>query len=276
METAEVLSTHSIDSLRRGWRINGSCNGLLCVELDTEQGRFPISYLLWNPVKNEIVRFYHPELLKKKEDQISFDTLNRAQMFSLSTGLWKELEFGALNKELSDDAVCVNGNIFWVGVGFFPFIVSFHIATEVFTFTTMQTFHIGELFLGPFRPVVHGNKLALCDGKDSSTYSIYMWVVEEGDSEYGKSLICTEKYNIGLLANVLTPLCIWRNQIVCVYVRGEFEGMGKDKDKGDLKDFLYLFNLTTMEWTKFHNSSAAYYRCSFFNYERSLVSVGNI
>ncbi|KAK4259340.1 hypothetical protein QN277_005682 [Acacia crassicarpa] len=309
METAEVLSTHSIDSFGRRWRINGSCNGLLCVELDTEQGRFPVSYLLWNPVMNEvrevpqtlndfsslsmvgfgyssvindfkIVRLYHPEMLKKKEDQISFNTLNRAQMFSLSTGLWKELEFGALNTELSDDAVCVNGNIFWVELGFFPLIVSFHIAIEMFTFTTMQTLpssvDIAELFLCPYRPLVHGNKLAMCDGKRSSTYSIYIWVVEEGDSEYGKSLICTEKYKIGPLATVLTPQCIWRNQIVCNYVLGEFEGKGKDKDKGDLNDSLHLFNLTTKEWTKFHKFSAAYYRCSFFNYERSLVSVCNI
>ncbi|KAI9127220.1 hypothetical protein K1719_001779 [Acacia pycnantha] len=279
METAEVLSTHSIDSFRRGWRINGSCNGLLCVELDTERGRFPISHLLWNPVMNEIVRLYHPELLKKKEDQISFDTLNRAQMFSLSTGLWKELEFGALNTELSDDAVCVNGNIFWVELGFFPMIVSFHIATEVFTFTTMQTLQAivddAENYFCPYKLDVHGNKLAMCDGtviRDPRTYSIHMWVVEEGDSEFGNSLICTEKYKIGPLATVLKPLCIWRNQIVCIFVKGEVDGKGK----GDLKEFLYLFNLTTKEWTKFHNLSAAYFLRVIFNYERSLVSVCNI
>ncbi|KAI9127399.1 hypothetical protein K1719_001958 [Acacia pycnantha] len=297
METAEVLRTHSIDSFRRGWRINGSCNGLLCVELDTAQGRFPISYLLWNPVMNEIVRFYHPEMLKKKEDQIFHSVrlnhpemlkkkevqifhsvrLNRAQMFSLSTGSWKELEleFGALNTELPDDAVSANGNIFWLRFGIFPMIVSFHIATEVFTFTPMQTLRssvdVSEHLFFLYTPVVHGNKLAMCDGSiRSSTYSIYMWVVEEGDSESGRSLVCTENYKIGPLATVLTPLCIWRNQIVCIYEEGEVEGKGKDK--GDLKDFLYLFNLTTKEWTKFHNFSAAYGRYAIFNYERSLVS----
>ncbi|KAI9127059.1 hypothetical protein K1719_001618 [Acacia pycnantha] len=215
METAEVLSTHSIDSLRRRWRINGSCNGLLCVELDTEEGRFPVSYLLWNPVMNEIVRLYHPELLKKKEDQSSFYTnLNRAQMFSLSTGSWKELEFGALNTKFPHDAVSANGNIFWFGLDFFPMIVSFHIATEVFTFTSILTVQssvdVAEHCCGPFRLDVHG------------------------------------------------------------------EVEGKGKDKGDLKDFLYLFNLTTKEWTKFHNFSAAYGRCAIFNYESSVVSVGNI
>ncbi|KAK4259341.1 hypothetical protein QN277_005683 [Acacia crassicarpa] len=313
METAEVLSTHSIDSFRRSWRINGSCNGLLCVELDTEQGRFPISHLLWNPVMNEvrevpqtlndfrnfssvgfgyssvvndfkIVRLYHPELLKKKEDQLLHSIrLNRAQMFSLSTGSWKELEFGALNARFSDDAVSANGNIFWFGWDLYPMIVCFHIATEVFTFTMIPTLQSGvdvaEHRICPFRLDVHGNKLALCDGfhsinRNSRTYSIYMWVVEEEDSESGNSLICTEKYKIGPLATVLKPLCIWRNQIVCIFIKGEVEGKGKDK--GDLKDFLYLFNLTTKEWMKFHDFSAAYGRCVFFNYERSLVSFCNI
>ncbi|KAK4259343.1 hypothetical protein QN277_005685 [Acacia crassicarpa] len=311
METAEVLSTHSIESFRRHWRINGSCNGLLCVELDTEQGRFPLSHLLWNPVMNEvrevpqtlndfnslssvgfgyssvvndfkIVRLYHPELLKKKEDQGFYTNLNCAQMFSLSTGSWKELEFGALNARFTHDAVSANGNIFWFGWDLFPMIVSFNIATEVFTFTTIPTLQSGVDVAEhrcPFRVDVHGNKLAMCDGihsviRDSRTYSIHMWVVEEGDSESGNSLICTEKYKIGPLATVLKPLCIWRNQIVCIYEEGEVEGKGKDK--GDLKDFLYLFNLTTKEWTKFHNFSAAYCHYAIFNYERSLVSVGNI
>ncbi|XP_028752363.1 uncharacterized protein LOC114712075 [Neltuma alba] len=122
---------------------------------------------------------------------------------------------------------------------------------------------------------VYGNKLAMCDGyyveaEDSKTYSIDMWVVEEGASKSGKSYSCTEKCRIGPLSNVLRPLCIWRNGIVCCKEKSEESEAEVGADSGNL---LYLFNVTTKEWKKFHNCSAAYDQCDIFNYEKSLLSV---
>ncbi|XP_054776392.1 F-box protein At3g22350-like [Prosopis cineraria] len=169
METVDVLSIPTFDSFRRSWTIIGSCNGLLCVELyPNDEGKFPSSLWLWNPMLREvrevpntlndywhvctfgfgfssvvndykIVRFYNQELHEKKEDQVHhFTRLNRVEVFSLSTDSWKERELRALNDTLNgtsvlSPAVNVNGTLIWQGRNHrFTTVVSFDKTTEVF------------------------------------------------------------------------------------------------------------------------------------------------
>ncbi|KAI9090933.1 hypothetical protein K1719_028418 [Acacia pycnantha] len=143
METIEVLSIPSIGSFRRRWEIIGSCNGLLCVQV--YHGRSPGSLWLWNPVIREvrevansphdqrnckvgfgfssvvndykIVRFYSEDLPKNEVDRLYHHTeIVGVEVYSLSTGSWKELEFGALHlPAFLSKAVNVDGTIFcWI------------------------------------------------------------------------------------------------------------------------------------------------------------------
>ncbi|XP_028766595.1 F-box protein At3g08750-like [Neltuma alba] len=54
LDDVEVLSIPSIDSFRRYWRIIGSCNGLLCVQVSDDGGMSHCSLWLWNPVIREV------------------------------------------------------------------------------------------------------------------------------------------------------------------------------------------------------------------------------
>ncbi|XP_028752184.1 F-box/kelch-repeat protein At3g23880-like [Neltuma alba] len=298
IETVKVVSIPSIDSFRRSWRIIGSCNGLLCVKVDHDRGRSP-SLWLWHPVIKKvreipltsndfwdictygfgfsstvndykIVRFYNNESRKKKEDQrhhtIGYD---RVEVYSLSTGSWKELEFefGAIEHiGFIPQAVNADGTISWLGLGLSPLLVSFDIATEVFTLTQIPT-EYGTMFgLG-----VYDNKLEVhyMIEEESGSHFIRVRVMEEVAIESGKTLSYTQKYTIGPVSDFLRPACIWRNEIVCRNKKIEAEV------EDDPRCILYLFNLITGEGRKFNYSCDCDW-CDIFTYEESLVSVWNI
>ncbi|KAK4259344.1 hypothetical protein QN277_005686 [Acacia crassicarpa] len=303
METVEVLRTPSIFS--RGWRIIGSSNGLLCVQLDADEDRFPISLCLWNPVSNElrevpeplydythtcavgfgfsrvvndykIVGFYNKNLLRKDAGNHNrSDWLDCGQVYSLRTGSWKELEMKHIHTRLFTDATSVDGTIFWFGGTFsYETLVAFDIATELFTLTPMHALSLNVGVRDLVLLYMLGNKLAMCEGfvsaeELSKPYSFHIWVIEECAGESGKSYNCTEKHRIAPTSKFLIPLCIWRNEIVCQYEKNEAE------EEVDQRNFLFLFNLTTKDWKKFPCFSAAYDHCDIFNYERSLASVCN-
>ncbi|KAK4259345.1 hypothetical protein QN277_005687 [Acacia crassicarpa] len=268
METVEVLRTPSMDSFSRGWRIIGSSNGLLCLQLNADdEDRFPISLCLWNPVSNElrevpeplydythtcavgfgfsrvvndykIVRFYNENFLRK--DAVAGkhncrDWLDCGQVYSLRTGSWKELEMEHIHTQLFSEATSVDGTIFWFGGTFFyerlVMLVAFDIATEVFTITPMHalSLNVDDLVL----LYMLGNKLAMCEGfVFAEPYSFNIWVIEECAGEYENS---------------------------------------EAEEEGDQRNFLYRFNLTTKEWKKLPSFSDAYAHCDIFNHEMSLA-----
>ncbi|KAK4259346.1 hypothetical protein QN277_005688 [Acacia crassicarpa] len=296
METVEVLSIPSIDPFR--CRIIGSCNGLLCINVIHDQARSHNLLWLWNPVikkvreiplttndpmgrceygfgfcgivnNYKIVKFYKQKIRKKKKDQhfhrIKYD---RVEVYSLSTGSWKQLEFefGAIeHAEILSQAVNTDGTISWLLISIWnisPIIVSFDIATEVFRFTQI-TLDYGS-FLGLD---LYSNKhnVHYVTEENSGSRFIGVWVAEEVASESGKSLRFTQKYRIGPMSGGLRPTCIWGSEIV-------FRDMKFKTQMEDPRCIFYLFNLITNEWRTF-NCSADRDWCDVYNYEESLVSV---
>ncbi|KAK4259347.1 hypothetical protein QN277_005689 [Acacia crassicarpa] len=298
METVEVLSIPSIDPFRCNWRIIGSCNGLLCVKVHRDQA-WPRSFLwLWNPVIKKvreiplttndpmgrceygfgfcgivndykIVKFYKQKIRKKKKDQhfhlIKYD---RVEVYSLSTGSWKELEFqlrAIEHAEILSQAVNTDGTISWLLLSIrniSPIIVSFDIATEVFRFTQI-TLDYGS-FLG-LDLYINKQNVHYVTEENSGSRFIGVWVAEEVASESRKSLRCTQKYRIGPRSGGLRPTCIWGSEII-------FRDTKFKTQMEDPRCILYLFNLITNAWRTF-NCSADCDWCDVFNYEESLVSL---
>ncbi|KAK4254126.1 hypothetical protein QN277_009551 [Acacia crassicarpa] len=297
METVDVLRIPSIGAFRRKWRIIGSCNGLLCVQVDDGRRRSH-SLWLWNPLIREvrevpstrndkrvcrigfgfssvandykIVRFYTPELPKKKSERVYYcNRIDHVEVYSLSTDSWKELEFVVLHLShaLLNKSVNVDGTIFWLAK---TSVVSFDIATEVVKITAILSEDASyPLWLG-----VYENKLVCHYGfrEEDGSYSASVCMMEEVASqygiEYGNNMSCTQKYRIDQGSHDLHTLCVWGNEMVCL-----------DKEyvsevEGDPKCVLRMFNLNNNEETKF-NCSTSYGWCDAFNYEKSLVSVWN-
>ncbi|KAK4259171.1 hypothetical protein QN277_005528 [Acacia crassicarpa] len=192
METIEILSipfTHDL-------KIIGSCNGLLCVRATHYHG-VSRSLCLWNPATRKIreipqttddycsicafgfgfssivndykiVKFYNQEKRKKKEEDQDFTEAIRGydgvEVYSLSTGLWKELEFGSLHPiRFRTTAVSADGTMVWLGKkDLNPVLVSFDLVTEVFTITPIDG--VSPTYLG-----VWEDKLTLFwRGRDNS------------------------------------------------------------------------------------------------------------
>ncbi|XP_028752127.1 F-box/kelch-repeat protein At3g06240-like isoform X2 [Neltuma alba] len=292
MDTVEVLSI----PFRRSWRIIGSCNGLLCVEVIHNRGRSSSSLWLWNPVIREvievpstlndhryvcclgfgfssivndykIVRFYNQELRRKRENQyFQFIKHDRVEVFSLSTGSWKELESEALrHTEVLRGALNADGTIFWSGFrSFSSIIISFDIAREVFTLTPTPRPTEHDVSFG-----VYGNKLeghyVIKEGPGS--HFIGVCEVEDVASASGNGLSCIQKDRVGPMSGVIRPVCVWRNEIVCYHIK-------ETEVEGNPKCVLHMFNLITNERRTF-NCSIDCDWCDIFNYDESLVSVWN-
>ncbi|KAK4259358.1 hypothetical protein QN277_005699 [Acacia crassicarpa] len=300
MDTLTVLSV----PFRRNWEIIGSCNGLLCVEVFRDRGKIPDfgrvsgSLWLWNPVTRElrkvpdtlndlsyvcsvgfgfssvandynIVRFYNQNLDRRKEDQyLRFIKHDRVEVFSLSTGSWKVLESEALQRtEVFGPAFSADGFIFWYGYQrpFSSSFISFDMAREVFTWFTL-TPKPAERSI-PFG--VYQNKLVghVLIKEGPGSHSILVFMCRKGASESGKSSSCTQEYRIGPISDVLSPVCIWGNEVVC---RDDKE----DEVKGDRNRVLHMFNFITNERRKFNYSIDRDW-IDVCNYEESLASVWN-
>ncbi|KAK4259363.1 hypothetical protein QN277_005704 [Acacia crassicarpa] len=304
METVEVLTIPSINCFKHGWKIIGSCNGLLCIQVHPDQGRSPCSLCLWNPVIREvreipettrnarndyldmhkfglgfssvindfkIVKFYKQELHKKKnKKKAALLRHHGVEVYSLSTGSWKELEFVALqNTTIISKASSVDGTIFWLGLqDSCHVLVSFDVATEVLTITQIPLTSRHQVYKTTTTLSVYQNKFAIYQYYcDCSFNSIDIWAMEEVATESGKSFSCVKICNVSTIAYFFGPLCIWRNEIVC---RDEVENVS------ERKYYLELFNVTTKKWKKFPDSdSSVYHFCAGFNYEESLMSVWN-
>ncbi|KAK4259351.1 hypothetical protein QN277_005693 [Acacia crassicarpa] len=285
METAEVLSLPWKLSFNNGWRIIGSCNGLLCVQ----DFRFGL-LCLWNPVTREvreippitnnhrclfisgfgfssIVNDYKMvafSYLQKNMEGLNYDVC-LVHVYSLSTDSWKELEFGAVRKkEIIKETVSVDGTMAWTWIGYdnsFDVLVTFDIVTEVFTSTPIPS-AVRVTTLGAYQ-----NKFVL-SGHHRESHFMDIWVIEQVASDSGKHFSCSEKYRVEMPWYVSNILCIWGNEIVCC--EKERTGLG-DKWKFHLK----LFNLTTKKWKDFLSISSSHECCDGVSYGGSLVSLFN-
>ncbi|KAI9084730.1 hypothetical protein K1719_033374 [Acacia pycnantha] len=202
MQVFEFQSTLITDSVMLG--LVYSSNGLLCVKLG---GNSQDCLWLWNPAIRVVrqvpkspnnyeffsVGFGFSPIIndyKIVKFIIPVHFVVQAEVYSFRTGLWRKVEIGNLEGVygLICGAFPLNGAIFWIGekkcvVGHnkirFDLIVSFDIATEVFTlipFPTMAPAHRCYYTLASFE-----NKLALffpVDIENSESYVIDLWVLE--------------------------------------------------------------------------------------------------
>ncbi|KAI9126953.1 hypothetical protein K1719_001512 [Acacia pycnantha] len=180
MQIHEIL--HSMISTR----LIGSINGLLCL--------YP--FVLWNPATRDVRQLplpreqydpcrsttgfgYSPIVNDYKIVRIYSNfkrdgyTLIGAEIYSLSTDSWKDVDLGVLQGVKLDlhcfNNVSANGSIFWHGLNS-DAIVSYDIATEVFTLIP---------FSAPLSTIlnVYDDKLALVSIKNKW---IELWVLEKG------------------------------------------------------------------------------------------------
>ncbi|KAI9127171.1 hypothetical protein K1719_001730 [Acacia pycnantha] len=288
MELHEVNIAPFFDSSTT-FKIVGSCNGLVCVDVDPDSVFSP-SLSLWNPATREIRQLppnrkvlqlplythlffrvgfgFSPIDNDYKIVVIYFAyplaALSHAVAYSLSSESWKEVEFGIENVAIFHGSVNVSGAMFWLGFSwkdsiigsFHNVIVSFDIAKEVFTLITLDC-------LIP-RPTlsVYENKLAiLCLSEmEDSEALIELWVMEDGS---GASW--AKKYCSCLIPSVVRPvMTIWMNQIVC----DERECYHEAK--------ITLLNITTNEWKAINIRKCGRANGSGFiyNHAESLVPIG--
>ncbi|KAI9127472.1 hypothetical protein K1719_002031 [Acacia pycnantha] len=254
METLAVLSV----PFRRNWKIIGSCNGLLCVEVFRGRSKLPD--------RVRIVRFYNQNLDRLKEDQyLRFIKHDRVEVFSLSTGSWKVLESEALQRtEVLRHAFSADGTIFWHGSQqpFSTLFIWFDMEREEFALTPNPTEL--DISFDMYQNRVEGHVL-IREGPGSN--SILVTVCEVGASESGESSSCIQEYRIGQISDGLCPVCIWGNEVVC---RDDKE----DEVEGDPNRVLHMFNFITNEQRKFNYSIDCDW-IGVYNYEESLASVWN-
>ncbi|KAK4256272.1 hypothetical protein QN277_009157 [Acacia crassicarpa] len=140
----QVRKVHSVPRFK-GARIVGSCNGLLCVEINQ---RIPSLLSLWNPATSairdlpqgifldrfrrvtgfgfspvvndyKIVRIYSPYGDETPRIYAPYDDETpRVEVFSLNTGSWRGMSIENLKKvsfKSNSSHVSANGAIFWLG-----------------------------------------------------------------------------------------------------------------------------------------------------------------
>ncbi|XP_028760813.1 putative F-box protein At3g16210 [Neltuma alba] len=294
-------------STRSDVRIIGSSNGLLCVELC---GYYRSYYclVLWNPAIKEVrvvprrtIASERPFLIGFGFSSIANDYkiikirssywnytlgVNGVLVYTLSTGLWKEVEFENIKhlSTYSEVATANNGAIIWLANNLNDddgMLVSFDMAMKVFTLIPMPALPPWSTSI----PTFYENKPAILSynkeiGTSKSGF-IHLWVVEEDTCASGGGKWTWNKIYSGnryLHPYYLTPLNIWRNEIVCtvgflselVWRTEKYGEAWEDEGRTSC-----LLNPTTNEFKKFvmNNYSSGF---RILDYVESLVSVGNI
>ncbi|KAI9071296.1 hypothetical protein K1719_046740 [Acacia pycnantha] len=134
-------------------------------------------------------------------------------VYSLNEGSWKEIEAGNLFEiSYASSTVSCNGAIFIYGLKLGKEeIVSFDIATEVFTFISWPPLS-GD---PSFNLTVYEDKLALLTTSAIGASSkVDLWVMEEGMSSSEEGWNWIKKFTSDSYPWEFTPCTIWRNEIV--------------------------------------------------------------
>ncbi|XP_028801600.1 uncharacterized protein LOC114756827 [Neltuma alba] len=279
LQVRKVQRAPLIDSLS-GARILGSCNGMLCVEIN-QYNKSPPSLSLWNPATTAV-----KQVPRTRTDGFDFD-----DCVTGFGGSWKVIDIGNLKGvKLESQTVTANGAIFWYGVKLgaeggednieaeedeydmeesedeVEVIVSFDIAKEVFTLIPRPNLD----YNADEKLTVYENKLAiLCDvweDDDETADLIDLWVLDEGACASGETWSWTRRYTSSPFSRTLESMTMWRNEIICKATSAE------DNEKG--RNVLYSMNITTNEVKRFVVSNFAPIH-SIYDYAESLVFVGN-
>ncbi|KAI9127344.1 hypothetical protein K1719_001903 [Acacia pycnantha] len=303
MQVSEVQNTPLFDS--SSWaRIIGSCNGLLCIAI-SEVGIYPASILLWNPAVREFRQVPRTRTIDRFEWDCtvgfgfsplindykivrtyaeSGDVISGVEVYSLSSGSWKEIELGNLeNVNLYLQTVSANGAIFWNGIkqgveggaeDDTDLIVSFDIAMEVFTLIQMPN-SFSKLSVYDDQLVVLSHT-RIGDFPNYLYSFIDLWVLEESIGASTERRSWTKKCTCSPCPCALVLGVIWRNEIACVaFGRPRLVSETKSEIENDEpKVGLYLFNITTNEFKTIAIPGGGHGR-GVFNYVESLVTIGN-
>ncbi|VFQ61566.1 unnamed protein product [Cuscuta campestris] len=286
MQLRPVQGPHLVSGLDYGG-IMGSTNGLPCFRISRD------TFYVWNPAIGELrmtpeviepdngypnVGFGFSPVINDYKIVVIWESKFPffVQVYSLTSGSWKEVECeiikGISLLRFISPGVTTNGTIFWLAMNDDgDVIVSFDVALELFTFIPVP---VVEEDSRCSRLVVYENKLALFIKRLLSENLEYtdFWVMEERDvvassSSYGERWSWTKKFNTTLPRN-MSPLMIWKNEIVCRVDNKHVAEWSRWKEE---KSRIYLFNLKTGESDNMlviHES----YMC--IDYVESLVPVG--
>ncbi|KAI9127201.1 hypothetical protein K1719_001760 [Acacia pycnantha] len=287
--------------------IVGCSNGLFCVNYYDLETSLPF-LLVWNPATREIRQV--PSPIKNKiqffalgfgfspvdndykilvsQERAYIDSLsNSLEVYSLSTGSWKEIkveDFGGLG--IIDFPVTVNGAMFWFGYKVMnvyendfivcdKVVVSFDMVMEVFTWIPLPCDDDDscESFLS-----VYENKLAMLCRTVSENYKSYrtdLWVMEEGALSSGVRWSWSKKYSISTSSSIY-PRAIWLDEIVYLSIGlPTYDGPESETNHRTI-DLLYTLNISTHEWVHFNCRQDCYPFSIIFNYAESLMPIANI
>ncbi|KAI9083373.1 hypothetical protein K1719_034587 [Acacia pycnantha] len=295
MHVREVQNPPLLAYESKAW-IVGSCNGLVCVGINKDDIR---NFLLWNPVIGGVKQIHRTKSCKLTDlDPTGFGfsaivndykivqayghlKIGMIEAYSLSTGLWKEVEFESLEGvKPFNPSVTANGCIFWEGLKLEEeeveddsyWIVSFDIAKEVFTLISEPPqLHNSS---SNFTLSVHDDKLAILSHSKIGHFPKYLyslidlWVLEEGIGSSTERWSWTKIYTC---PSTGFPLTIWRNDIV--YGSFTNESGGKPVNDKEMA-FQFFINVITNEGKMFAISGGRYF--NVINHVDSLVPVGNI
>ncbi|XP_054791005.1 putative F-box protein At3g16210 [Prosopis cineraria] len=139
MQVHQLLNPPLFDASR--FKIKGSSNGLLCVQLCVEintQDTCPPPLLLWNPATRGVIKLpmIIDDFFSESDSHLGFGfspivndykivrtyaeyeyEIYRVEVFSLSTGSWKVVDFDYMaGTRFLTDAITANGSMFWTGL----------------------------------------------------------------------------------------------------------------------------------------------------------------
>ncbi|KAI9081466.1 hypothetical protein K1719_036612 [Acacia pycnantha] len=267
--------------------IIGSSNGLLCLD-------YKSSFILWNPATREVLREpkvpgicqvgfgFSPIVNDYKIVTLSVSRLDgvqvySVQVFSVSTGSWKEVEKLKGIKAFVAPGFSVDGAIFWFGFcnPTERRLISFDIAAESFALIPIpRSAHVTS----SSTLTAYENKLAMLSRTRveyksgiespksfSSNFVIKLWVIEKCADTSGERWIWTQVYTSNRFPDpgfFIIPMTIWGNEIV---------GFGIPKGE----KVLAFYNLHTNEFKAFDMGKYFIQRV-IWHYAESLVSVRNV
>ncbi|KAK4259525.1 hypothetical protein QN277_005848 [Acacia crassicarpa] len=262
----KTLLPPSAPSVNQPVYIIGSSYGLVCLQ-HSFQLRVSGSLFLWNPSTREVqcvpqiknnhfcrIAFGFSRVVNDYKIVKIFD-YKPAEVYSLSTGSWKKVEF--INRKLLKGVgflgsfAATDQAIYWLSYHNQIDILSFDLATEVFTFIPRPDVQYIHRHI---RLIAYENKLALLSG-------IEFWVMEEATSGGSGQRWSKTKVFGGPCLRSLHPLNIWRNEVVF-----DFEHQPKVG--------INLFNLTSNKLKEFLIAGNYGIR-SAFHYVETLASIGD-
>ncbi|KAK4259376.1 hypothetical protein QN277_005716 [Acacia crassicarpa] len=306
-QVLEIQNPPLIDSCR-DLDIVGSCNGLVCLQVFNEKyalslpcssnnsGMSTSNLLLWNPTTRQFRKV--PRTMEDLNARHRFGfgfspidndykivklkccfAFNPAQVYSLNSGSWEEVEFENSDGKIwisSCKNVAVNGSVYWLGgkqgesddYDFNSLVVSIDLTNLVCT--SIPSPDLGSKRSRRAEIILYENKLAVLAITKSR---IHLWVMEEDTCASRGRWTWTKKYTCSfcserLYPSLLNEVTIWKNKIV-------YRPNGVYNEDAEGRTRFCLLDLTTNELKEFVIKNGRY-DASIYTYVESHVSVAHI